>query len=138
MCFGRTMWRLVQSSMLAETVVASIVLQPFLCQMAMASRMPCNVTSPASDKDTIECVQYEDGSGHCDGSWIISLEQSACGDTDEPPCPNAAQYLTSQYRWKSTYLGWMQWLDCLPPSADLCAAIMLQFSHPRHVLPPEV
>lgn len=77
----RKTWRSVQFTLLVGVVTASMVLQPFLCQTAMAARGPCTVDSDSQYSNTIRCEN-----GACAGMVQITPVQSTCKKTDESAC----------------------------------------------------
>jgi len=119
MYFDRKTWRSVRFALLVGAVTASTILQPFLCQTAMAARGPCTVDSQYQYSNTMRCEN-----GACAGMVQITPEQSTCKNTDENSCTDGSNDLYITYQWKSEDQGWLAFLGCIdgPAACVLCAA----------------
>jgi ammonia channel protein AmtB len=119
MCFSRKAWKSVRFSLLVGVVATSVVLQPFLCQLAMAARGPCTQDQPGQFSNTIRCEN-----GACAGMVQITPMQSTCKSTDEGPCTDGPYPIYVTYQWKSQDQGWQAFVSCIGGSVacQVCVA----------------
>jgi hypothetical protein len=122
MCCSRKAWRSVRSGVLVGMAAVLILLQPFLCQLAMAARGPCYQLPGCGGGTT---GSWECQNGACVGIQVTIPPTTVCKSWNETSCTDGSvpTILTSG---SASDLGWGQWAKCvLLPSVSagvLCGA----------------